>query len=68
MTGAVATLPNAWLDWLRPGGRLFVVRGTAPAMEAVRLTRRDDRIHVDSLFETQLAYLAGAAPVPQFRL
>lgn len=68
VTGAVATLPNAWLDWLRPGGRLFVVRGTAPAMEAVRLTRRDDRIHVDSLFETQLAYLAGAAPVPQFRL
>jgi protein-L-isoaspartate(D-aspartate) O-methyltransferase len=68
VTGAVASLPAAWLDWLRPGGRLFVVRGIAPAMDALRLTRREDRVHTDSLFETQLDYLVGAAPVPQFRL
>ncbi len=68
VTGAVATLPPAWLDWLRPGGRLFVVRGSAPAMEAMRLIRRDGRVHADSLFETQLDYLAGAAPVAQFQL
>ena len=65
VTGAVATLPSRFLQWLRPGGRLFVVQGTAPAMEAV-LHANVNGARIESLFETDLPYLVGAAPAPQF--
>jgi len=68
VTGAVATIPEAFSQWLKPGGRLFVVRGNSPVQEAVRVTRRDDTLHVESLFETDIPYLHGAEPVPQFTL
>lgn len=68
VTGAVARIPAGWPDWLAPGGRMFVVRGVAPAMEAVLLTRIDGHVRTDSLFETSLGYLHGAAPVPRFTL
>jgi len=67
--GAVDAIPARFLQWLKPGGRMFVVRGRVPAMEAVRVDARNDindqRIH--SLFETELPYLAGAAPAPAFQ-
>jgi protein-L-isoaspartate(D-aspartate) O-methyltransferase len=67
ITGAVDRIPDRFTDWLAPNGRLFVVRGRAPVMEAVLVSRIDgDHLHVDSLFETSLDYLHGAAPVPQF--
>lgn len=65
VTGAVAELPAQWLQWLRPGGRLFVVRGRSPVMEAA-LVQADGA--ADSLFETDIDYLLGAAPAPQFHL
>ena len=65
VTAAVAELPAQWLHWLRPGGRLFVVRGHSPVMEAV-LAKADGSIQ--SLFETDIDYLLGAAPAPQFHL
>jgi protein-L-isoaspartate(D-aspartate) O-methyltransferase len=66
VTGAVESIPPRFLQWLRPGGRLFVVRGVAPAMEAV-LARNDvNDPRIESLFETDLGYLAGAAPTPRF--
>jgi len=71
VTGAVDVIPTQWRDWLRPGGRMFVVRGRAPAMEAVLVNYNTDNVNavaVQSLFETELAYLAGAAPVPEFTL
>ena len=71
VTGAVDTIPERFLQWLRPGGRLFVVRGRAPAMEAVLVRRDGDAVNAtrpESLFETDLPYLAGAAPAPQFIL
>ena len=69
VTGAVTRVPQAFRDWLRPGGRLFVVRGHAPAMEAVLVTCVDEeRWREESLFETDLAYLAGAEPQPRFVL
>ena len=68
VTGAVAELPAAFGDWLRPGGRLFVVRGLSPVQEAVRVTRRADSLHVESLFETDIPYLRGAEPTAQFNL
>ena len=69
VTGAVAQVPARFLSWLRPGGRLFVVRGQAPVMEAVRLGAGDgvNPGAAESLFETELDYLQGAEPVPQFR-
>lgn len=69
VTGAVAELPPAFGEWLKPGGRLFVVRGRAPAMQAVLLQRAADGGWIeDRLFETDVPYLAGAAPLPQFEL
>ena len=65
---AVAEVPERFMQWLRPGGRLFAVRGDAPAMEAVLLRRDVNETRVDSLFETELPYLAGAAPRARFRL
>jgi len=68
VTGAVAEIPAAFGEWLRPGGRLFVVRGRSPVQEAVRVTRRAESLHVESLFETDIPYLHGAAPAAQFNL
>lgn len=70
VSGAVDAVPSRFAGWLRPGGRLFVVRGRAPAMEAVLLHRQGDDVNdlrIESLFETELPYLAGAAPAPEFR-
>ena len=66
VTGAVAAIPEAFTSWLRPGGRMFVVRGQSPVQEAVRATRRGDALHLESLFETDIPYLRGAAPAPAF--
>ena len=67
---AVATVPSSFLQWLRPGGRMFVVHGEAPAMQAALVRHADDGagFRVESLFETELPYLTGAAPVPRFTL
>jgi protein-L-isoaspartate(D-aspartate) O-methyltransferase len=61
-------IPPRFLDWVKPEGRLFVIRGRAPVMEALRMTRRADGWHTESLFETDIPYLRGAAPLPQFAL
>lgn len=69
VTGAVAEVPAHFARWLKPGGRLFVVRGASPAQEAVVMTRgADDRILTESLFETDLPYLRGAEPAARFTL
>jgi protein-L-isoaspartate(D-aspartate) O-methyltransferase len=66
--GAVAEIPTRLLKWLRPGGRMFLVHGRAPAMEAslVRLADNATGFSIETLFETELAYLIGGAPAPQF--
>lgn len=68
VTAAVANIPEVFVQWLKPGGRLFAIRGYSPVQEAVRVTRRDDALHIDSLFETDVPYLHGAEPVPRFTL
>jgi len=65
VTGAVDTIPARFIQWLRPNGRLFVIHGRAPVMEAV-LVKADGS--QESLFETDIDYLRGAAPAPQFHL
>jgi protein-L-isoaspartate(D-aspartate) O-methyltransferase len=66
--GAVAQIPDRFVNWLKPGGRMFVVRGRSPAMEAVLVTAGVNASRPQSLFETDIPYLAGAAPVPAFEL
>ena len=67
VTGAVHVLPERFKSWLAPGGRLFAVRGLAPAMEAVLVTRTgESTFEEQSLFETDLPYLTHAAPPRQF--
>ncbi|MET0654649.1 MAG: protein-L-isoaspartate O-methyltransferase [Pseudoxanthomonas sp.] len=66
VTAAMVEVPSQFLQWLRPGGRLFVVRGLSPVMEAVLVHHDVNGPRIESLFETDLPYLVGAAPVPQF--
>jgi protein-L-isoaspartate(D-aspartate) O-methyltransferase len=69
VTAAVTEIPMQFLSWLQPGGRLFVVRGRSPAMEAVLVRTDAGAVNppaIQSLFETDIPYLAGAAPVPTF--
>ncbi|TXK61079.1 protein-L-isoaspartate O-methyltransferase family protein [Alkalisalibacterium limincola] len=68
VTGAVADVPERFLSWVKPGGRLFIIRGPAPVQEAVRLLRTDSGWEEQSLFETELTHLAGAEPVQRFAL
>lgn len=68
VTGAVFQVPSAWREWLSPGGRLFVIRGESPAMEALLVTRDAHGFREESVFETVLPYLVGGAPPPRFVL
>lgn len=68
VTGAVAAIPTRFIEWLQPDGRMFIVRGRSPAMEAVLLRNASGSPRIESLFETDLPYLAGAAPAPTFEL
>lgn len=66
--GAVAEVPERLLSWVRPGGKLFVIRGRSPVQEAVLYTRAEHGWAVESLFETDVPYLHGAEPVQRFAL
>jgi protein-L-isoaspartate(D-aspartate) O-methyltransferase len=69
VTGAVTAIPSHFRDWLRPGGRLFVVCGVSPTMQATLLSRRaDGGFDTETLFETDLMHLRGAEPKPRFVL
>jgi len=67
VTASAMKIPERLLDWVAPGGRLFAVRGSSPAMEAVCL-QRDAATGwlTDSLFETDLPRLVGAEDQPVF--
>ena len=67
VTGSIQTFDPRFVDALNPGGKLFVVVGDAPAMEA-RLVERSDSNdwHSISLFETTLRPLVHGALPPQF--
>jgi len=68
ITASVASVPDPVVRWLRPGGRLFIVRGQSPAMEALVVTRTESgRLSEDSLFETDMPRLIGAEDPPAFR-
>jgi protein-L-isoaspartate(D-aspartate) O-methyltransferase len=60
MTGSLPEVDEALLRQLAPGGRLFVVIGVPPVMEALLMTRVGDTDWArESLFETELPPLRG---------
>lgn len=67
VTGAVSSIPERFFGWLKPGGRLLAVRGESPAQQAVLITREGEgRFREETLFETDLPYLAHAKPPRPF--
>lgn len=67
VTGSVPVVPDQFLGWVNPGGRMFVITGESPAMEARLMTRQDvTEWSVESLFETDMPELVHAAQDPKF--
>jgi len=55
ITAAMKTIPTSYKKLLKPGGRLFVVTGEAPAMTAYRVTRTGENTWTtEELFETSI--------------
>ena len=67
ITGSIQRFDPRFVDALKTEGRLFVVVGDAPIMDA-RLIHKtgDNDWESESLFETQLTPLKNAALPPQF--
>ena len=67
VTGSLPVYDERFQRALRPGGRLFVVVGQAPVMEAWKITRVGEREwQRESLFETVVAPLVNASRPPAF--
>jgi protein-L-isoaspartate(D-aspartate) O-methyltransferase len=67
ITGSTPLLPKAFRDSLNIGGRLFVILGEGPAMQAFIMTKHDeDRFEEQCLFETQIKPLVNAAHKESF--
>ena len=68
LTGSTPALPDAFLEQLSPGGRLFAVVGEAPAMEARLVTCVARGEHRSSdLFETVIRPLVNAERPSRFK-
>jgi len=66
VTGSVERFDTRYVDALAPGGRLFIVVGQPPVMDARLLRRTEDGWSSESLFETCLTPLINGALPPQF--
>jgi protein-L-isoaspartate(D-aspartate) O-methyltransferase len=67
VTGSLPDYDPCFEQLLNSGGRLFIVTGEAPAMEAMRITRWDkDLFDRQILFETSLKPLVGREKKPEF--
>jgi protein-L-isoaspartate(D-aspartate) O-methyltransferase len=67
LTGSIEVLDSRFIEALQPNGRLFVVVGSGPVMEARLIRRTADRDwHGETLFETHLAPLVNGTMPPQF--
>ena len=67
VTGSIESMNPRFVDALNPGGRVFVVVGAPPVMDArrIRLAEEGDWV-TESLFETELAPLVNGELPPQF--
>jgi len=67
VTGSLQSFDPRFVEALNPHGKLFIVIGDAPSMEAQLIERGDDsEWQAVSLFETSLAPLVNGALPPQF--
>ena len=67
VTGSVPQVPEQFLGWVNPGGRMFVISGDSPAMEARLLTRLGvTEWREESLFETDLPRLINSEEPAEF--
>ncbi len=67
LSGSVPAVPTSYKKLLRPGGRLFVVTGEAPAMTAQKITRLDQQNwEVEPLFEICIDPLFHSEKAPAF--
>jgi len=67
VTGSLYRFDTRFVEAVTNGGRLFVIVGEAPVMDARRIRRTGDSDWVgESLFETRIAPLDGAAAPPRF--
>jgi len=69
VTGSLPTLPEAFRRALTVGGRLFVIVGRSPVMEARLITRvGDEEWTEESLFETDFPTLLNVEAPTEFLL
>ena len=67
VTGSLPHYDARFEQWLAPGGRLYVVSGQSPVMEATLVTRIDDEtFDREALFETDVPALINAPREPSF--
>lgn len=67
LTASTPVLPEAYLDDLNPGGRMFVIVGDAPAMQAQLVTCIDKGAYnTVTLFETNIQPLINAQQPERF--
>ena len=68
LTGSTPVLPQAFLDRLKPGGRLFAVVGDLPVMKAILVRQpMPGAFQHAELFETLLKPLVNAPQPSRFR-
>jgi protein-L-isoaspartate(D-aspartate) O-methyltransferase len=69
VTGSLPVLDTCFQKQLTIGGRLFIITGESPVMEALLITRiGEHEWSTESLFETDIPPLAGIKPPQKFRL
>lgn len=69
VTGSVPVLENHFQEQLNTGGRLFVIIGQSPVMEALLITRVGPYEWArESIFETDIPELIGAPKADTFEL
>ena len=71
LTAALPAVPQGWKRRLAVGGRLFVIVGAPPIMEAMLITRvgnneESGEWSEESLFETELPYMVNAERPVEF--
>ena len=67
LTGSLPELPSSWLQRLAVGGRLFVIVGTEPIMEAGLVVRSSEQEWLsESLFETAIPPLLNSMKTVEF--
>lgn len=68
VTGSVPQPDDRFRNWLADGGRLFIVVGQSPLMQARLVTRQGpDQWTTTTLFETSVPALINATPPSKFR-